>query len=197
MYTVEDGEFAIKAARQVLETYLNNGKVPKIMFPKKFKQEGGVFVTLHKYPSNDLRGCIGFPEPIFALKKAIPEAAVAAATKDPRFPPMKLKELSKVIIEVSLLTPPQVIRVKDPDKLPDAIAVGRDGLIASMGFSRGLLLPQVPVEQGWDAEMFLSHTCLKAGIPPERWRTGKVQFEAFQAKVFTESKPKGLIKEKM
>ncbi len=105
--------------------------------------------------------------------------AVAAAFEDPRFPAVAADELGELEIEISVLTVPQKV------ERPDQVQVGRDGIIISKGFQRGLLLPQVPVEQGWDLEQYISYGCRKAGLPPDEWKRG-VQIEVFQAVVFGE-----------
>ena len=141
------------------------------------ERRAGVFVSLHKGPT--LRGCIGHIEPDRQLSRAIPDAAIAAASSDPRFEPMTFDELADVHIELSILGPLERIGgVGD-------IEVGRHGLLVERGWSRGLLLPQVAVEWGWDAEAFLSQTCHKAGLPPDAWKTATVW--RFEAEVFSES----------
>jgi AmmeMemoRadiSam system protein A len=112
------------------------------------------------------------------LFKVVQECAVAAATEDPRFPPVSANELPSLRIEISVLTPLVPIR-------PEEVQVGRHGLMVSKGRMRGLLLPQVPVEWGWDREMFLDQTCVKAGLPPSAWRHGAT-LQAFTAEVFGE-----------
>jgi uncharacterized protein (TIGR00296 family) len=197
MFDIEDGKFAVKMARQIIEDYLKGDDSGKFKVPDKFKRKSGVFVTLHTYPDNNLRGCIGFPEPHFKLYQAITDAAISAATRDPRFPKVSPKEMKKMVVEVSLLTPPELIKVKDTKEYLKKIKIGRDGLIVERAFYRGLLLPQVPVEWNWDVETFLEHTCNKAGLPSEAWKDKTVKFFSFQAKVFSEKKPNGKIFEKM
>jgi len=161
-----DGEIAVRYARAVVENHVAGKEMPEFEFGEVFGKKMGAFVTLNAYPDKMLRGCIGIPEPIMALKDAIKEAAVSA-THDPRFPPLGKDELDKIVVEVTSLTPPELIEVESPEEYLNHIKVGRDGLIAEKGFWRGLLLPQVPVEYGWDEEQFLSQTCMKAGLPPE------------------------------
>jgi len=142
-----------------------------------FAEKRGVFVTLHR--DGELRGCIGYPLPMKPLWEAVAEMAVAAAVEDPRFPAVTADELGKLDIEISVLTVPQ--KVEGPDR----VRVGVDGIIISKGFQRGLLLPQVPGEQGWDLEQYISYGCRKAGLPADEWKRG-VQIEVFQAVVFGE-----------
>lgn len=197
MFDIKDGKAAVNMARTVIEEYLQGNEPPGFKLPDKFKKKGGVFVTLHTYPSENLRGCIGFPEPHFKLYQAITDAAVSAATHDPRFPKVKYKEMKKIIVEVSLLTPPELIKVKEPKELLKKVKIGRDGLIVERGFARGLLLPQVPVEWNWNTKTFLEHTCNKAGLPLDAWKDKKTKFYSFEAKVFSEKEPYGKIYEKM
>jgi len=136
----------------------------------------GVFTTLHR--AGDLRGCVGYVLPIFPLYHAVAETAVAAATNDLRFTPVMLHELPGLQIELSVLSRMQPI---DPDR----IEIGKHGLVVSFAGHRGLLLPQVPVERGWDRETFLAQTCCKAGLNPDVWRHGAM-VEAFTAEVFGE-----------
>lgn len=145
------------------------------------QEKVGVFVSLHY--EGELRGCIGCLEARASLGETLPEMAIAAATKDPRFAPVTLEELSKLHLEISLLSPFEEIRSLE------AIEVGRHGLHLSEGMQRGLLLPQVAVQWGWDRETFLSHTCLKAGLSPERWREWpdeRLKIQIFTAYVFGE-----------
>lgn len=141
------------------------------------RERRGVFVTLHKQGA--LRGCIGYIEPVSALEDAIPEMALAAAFRDPRFPPLFPEEFLQIDIEISVLSP--LFPLSDPGQ----VVVGTHGLVASRGARRGLLLPQVPVEQGWDRETFLRHVCLKAGLEPDALSRG-ASLEAFTATVFGE-----------
>ncbi|MEM3513528.1 MAG: TIGR00296 family protein, partial [Thermoplasmata archaeon] len=114
-YTDEDGVFAVKTARETINKYLKERKVLEVEeVPPKFKEKAGVFVTLESYPSMELRGCIGYPEPIFPLIDALRNAAISAATEDPRFFPIGPKEFEETVVEVSLLTPPELINVKKP-----------------------------------------------------------------------------------
>ncbi|MGA1847910.1 MAG: TIGR00296 family protein, partial [Thermoplasmatota archaeon] len=195
LFTRADGELAVRIARAQIERKLGNkdAEIPKET--ENFLNESGVFVTLNTYPDKDLRGCIGYPEPIMALGKAIKDVAVSAALRDPRFPAVQLKEMDSIVIDVTLLTPPEKIRYRDEEDLIRQIRIGRDGLIAKRSFFSGLLLPQVPVEYKWTVEEFLSHTCLKAGLRPEEWRRGDVEFQKFQGKVFGEESPRGPVRE--
>lgn len=195
MFTREEGEKAVKIARQVIESHVKGESVGEFDHPEKFKEEMGVFVTINTYPSDNLRGCIGYPEPIFKLKEALVKAA-KSATNDPRFHRLGEDELDDIIIEVTLLTPPEEIEYEDPLELPEKIECGRDGLIISKGPWKGLLLPQVPVEYNWDEEEFLAHTCMKAGLNRGAWKEGSIDVEKFQGEIFAEESPRGNIVKK-
>ena len=193
---IDKGTFLVKLARASVEEYLKRGvKVePPPDTPEELFEKRGVFVTLKTYPRRELRGCIGYPEPIIPLVLATIDAAISAATRDPRFYPVRPEELPGITFEVTVLTPPQPINVP-PGELPKAIKVGRDGLIVRCGYASGLLLPQVPVEWGWSEEEFLSQTCVKAGLPPNCWLDPRCQFYKFQGQIFTELEPYGEIVE--
>ena len=193
---IRDGEFLVKLSRAAVEEYLKSGiKIsPPENTPPELFEKRGVFVTLKTYPKGELRGCIGYPEPIMPLVLATIDAAISAAVRDPRFYPVRLEELPNITFEVTVLTPPEPIEVS-PEELPRAIKVGRDGLIVRCGYASGLLLPQVPVEWGWNEEEFLSQTCLKAGLPPNCWLDPRCQFYKFQGQIFTETEPYGKVVE--
>ncbi|MGA1872851.1 MAG: TIGR00296 family protein [Thermoplasmatota archaeon] len=195
MFSESDGELAVKLARAVILKKLGNKDIEVPAVPQQFRKDSGVFVTLNTHPGKNLRGCIGYPEPIMSLGKAIMDVAVAAALRDPRFPPVRLEEMENIVIDVTLLTPPEDIAFVDEEDLVRQIRIGRDGLIAKKGFYSGLLLPQVPIEYDWSVEEFLSHTCMKAGLHPEEWRRGDVKFQKFQGKVFGEEAPNGPVRE--
>ena len=171
-----DRQQLLQLARESIAAYLTGLPVPVASGSPIMERRAGVFVSLHK--GRTLRGCIGHIEPDQQLSRAIPNAAIAAASSDPRFAPMTAEELADVHIELSILGPLERIG------RPGDIEVGRHGLLVERGWSRGLLLPQVAVEWGWDAEAFLSQTCHKAGLPPDAWKTATVW--RFEAEVFSE-----------
>ena len=181
-----DGVFLVKTARMAVPEFLSNGKRMKLEseYEKRFSFNSGVFVTLSN--PDGLRGCIGFPMPDKKLSHGIIDAAIAAATEDPRFSPVKTNELNDIVFEVTVLTPPVEITVIDPMEYLEKIKVGRDGLIIRNSFSSGLLLPQVPVEYGWNVEEFLQHTCEKAGLEKDTWKNEKVKIEKFEGIVYKE-----------
>lgn len=136
----------------------------------------GAFVTLHL--RGCLRGCIGFIEAVKPLAATIQEMARAAAFGDPRFPPLTAREFKDIDIEISVLTP--LRRIKNVEE----IQVGVHGLYLINGSCRGLLLPQVATEYGWDRDTFLQHTCQKAGLPPMAWKDPQTEIYIFSAEIF-------------
>ncbi len=194
MLTLEEGKLLVKLARQTIETYLREGRKPQTpKVPAKLRENQGVFVTLNK--KGELRGCIGHPLPRMPLVDAVIDSSISSATRDPRFLSITLGELPEVEIEVSVLSKPEIIKAERPREYPKHITIGRDGLIVEWSGYVGLLLPQVPVEWGWDVEEFLSHTCMKAGLMPDYWLREGVRISKFSAQVFKEKKPCGEIEE--
>ncbi|MEM0090458.1 MAG: TIGR00296 family protein [Nitrososphaerota archaeon] len=197
MLSLDDGIKIVRLARTAIEEYLKSNKIYTVAeewgIPKK---ETGVFVSLYTYPEGELRGCIGFPLPVMSLPEAVVKAAIAAATEDPRFPPVELAEMDKIVIEASVLSVPEKIEFMNPRELPSKILIGRDGLMIKSSRGSGLLLPQVPVEYGWDAEEFLCHLCIKAGLPATYWLTGKFDIYRFTAEIFAEESPRGKVVKK-
>ncbi len=195
MFDKEDGESAVELAREAIESAVKGSEMSDMDHPDKFEKKMGAFVTINKYPSEDLRGCIGYPEPVHELKDAIVKGA-QNATDDPRFPSLREDELDSIVVEVSLLTPPEKMKYDDPSELPEKVKCGKHGLIVSKGMRKGLLLPQVPVDQGWDEEQFLDHTCRKAGLPPSEWKKGNCEIEYFEGMIFAEEEPHGKVKKR-
>lgn len=195
MFALEQGTILIKLARRSIKAFFDKKEIKLSKAEKEFKEEQGVFVTLHTYPEKQLRGCIGLPYPVLPLAKAIVEAAKSAAFNDPRFFPLAKGEFDKVIVEISVLTVPEEIKCK-PIKLLKKVRIGKDGLICSYGNYNGLLLPQVATEQRWNAKEFLEQTCVKAGLPASMWLKPQCHFYRFQAQIFCEEKPNGKVVEK-
>jgi uncharacterized protein (TIGR00296 family) len=199
--SVEEGKLLVELARKAVEEYLKTRK--KISTPKdileKLLQPCGVFVTINTVADGekDLRGCIGYPYPTEPLAQAVIESAISSATQDPRFYPLSLSELDKVVFEVSVLTPPQLIEARKSSEYPSKVKVGEDGLIVERGMFKGLLLPQVPVEWKWDCEEFLCQCCIKAGLPPDNWLLDGTRIYKFQAIIFEEEKPRGEVRRKI
>ena len=196
-YSDEDGIFLVALARKTVDEVVKTKEKLKIPedTPKQLREKSGVFVTLNSILEGraNLRGCIGRPYPSSPLVEATIDSAVDSAMNDPRFPVLTPKELDTVLVDLSVLTPPKKIEYSKPEELLELVKVGRDGLIAARGMFRGLLLPQVPVDWGWDTREFLEHTCNKAGLPVDLWRDPETEFMSFQAEIFGEESPRGKI----
>jgi len=172
----------LKLARKSIEARLRNEKAPELAKETLdahpiLRQERGAFVTITI--GGRLRGCIGNIRGVAPLDETISRMAVSAATEDPRFPTLEPGELEKIAIEISVLTPFE--KISDPE----LIEVGRHGLYLEKGMNRGLLLPQVATEYGWDRYHFLDQTCLKAGLPAGAWKEG-ADIYVFSAQIFNE-----------
>ncbi|MGC8623294.1 MAG: TIGR00296 family protein [Candidatus Micrarchaeia archaeon] len=196
-YSVEEGEELVKAARYAIELFLKSPYFDrKIIYKKieKFKDMSGAFVTLEHYPTGTLRGCIGFPLAIKPLYEAVVDAAISAATEDPRFVPLSHVELAEITIEVSILSKMERITGK-PEEIKEQVKVGRDGLFIEYGYYSGLLLPIVAVEEGWNSEEFLDNVCMKAGLPTHTWQRSDVSLYRFTTQIFREIKPEDGVEE--
>jgi uncharacterized protein (TIGR00296 family) len=190
MLTDIEGKTAVHLARKTIESFLEKGKITDqsdVNLPPIFKELRGVFVTLTKHGM--LRGCIGHPYPDSPLMSAIIDSAISAATRDPRFPPVRSSEMKDISVEVTVLTQPERIDAP-PQKLPELIEIGRHGLIVKKGSYQGLLLPQVAPENDFDQIDFLNHTCLKAGLSPDAWLSG-AEVYWFEGQIFKETSPHG------
>jgi uncharacterized protein len=192
------GRRAVELARRTLNVVLGPDppKDPaapfrKLALPPAFDQARGVFTTLKQSPSGLLRGCIGYTLPVYPLRIGIPRTAASAALEDPRFPPVTMEEVGRLIVEVSLLTVPEPLPAGRPRDRISEVRVGRDGLIVRWRQAEGLLLPQVAVEQQWDAEEFLAETCGKAGLPFDAWLHPETEVLRFGSDVFGEHEPGG------
>ena len=137
------------------------------------QRDGAAFVTLRS-PDGSLRGCIGELEARRPLVESVRGCAIGAALRDPRFAPVAPSELDGLRIGISVLTPAR------PVEGPADVVVGRDGIIVERGPYRGVLLPEVGAEQGWDAVTFLEHTCRKAGLAPDAWRDPATRISVFE-----------------
>ncbi len=198
--SLEEGKFLVQTARLAITRYLESREVMKAPEdgPEKLRRQSGVFATLNTAkPPHELRGCIGFPYPDEPLVNATIKAAIYAATEDPRFPPVPLDEFTNsIILELTVLTQPQALKMRDRKSLPDLIQVGRHGLIVEGMGSSGLLLPQVATEWNWDSSEFLTNCCLKAGLPPDSWLLDGVEVKVFEGEIFEELAPAGEIRRK-
>jgi AmmeMemoRadiSam system protein B/AmmeMemoRadiSam system protein A len=174
--SADDKKELLSLARRAVELYVREAKVLDSATPNpNLQAPRGAFVTLTE--GGDLRGCIGFTEPLFPLAETVVRAGIYAATEDPRFRPVSPAELKGLAYEISVLTP--LKKVEDPA----LVQVGKHGLVVAKGGRRGLLLPQVATENRWSREEFLRQTCLKAGLEPDAWRKGAEIF-SFEAIVF-------------
>ena len=177
-FSPDDRQMLLSIARESIKSYLE-GKPYKLgQLPASLKVPSGAFVTLHEH--GELRGCIGTFRETTPICQVISEMACQAAFNDYRFNPVAANEIDSLDIEISVLTP--MNRIYDPK----SVVVGRDGLYVIKGNRSGVLLPQVPIEQNWDRETFLAHTCLKAGLPSDSWRSPETELYVFQAEIFSE-----------
>jgi len=175
----KEQEILLKIARKTLEEYVKNGNVPNADIKESMLLEKrGAFVTLTKRSA--LRGCIGYIQPVAPLYKSVSDMAIAASTRDPRFPPVSQEELKDIHIEISVLSPLKMIT--DTNE----IEVGKHGLYMTRGNNAGLLLPQVATEHRWTREEFLRQTCIKAGLPTQAWKDNGTQIYTFTAQIFSE-----------
>jgi AmmeMemoRadiSam system protein A len=171
----------LQLARSALESHFKAGKIPECDNAcKNLQAHKGAFVSLHN--EGRLRGCIGQLSPDKELFKVVQSCVLSAALEDPRFLPVTADEIPDLNIEISVLTPFQRVRNHE------TIEVGKHGLLVTRGFHRGLLLPQVATEYGWDRETFLAQTCRKAGLPELAWRDPETIVHTFEAEVFSDQK---------
>ena len=191
--TDDDGKILVRTARGCVEEFLKHGRRPEPArkFEEKFSFNSGVFVTLNK--NDSLRGCIGYVEPRQSLSNALYGAALSAATEDPRFEPVGSAELKDITFEITILGAPIEISVRDPAEYPSRIRIGRDGIVVNHAGRSGLLLPQVPVEYGWNSTEFLEHTCEKAGLKADAWKKKGTIVSRFEGIIFGEEAPNGSI----
>ena len=176
--TEEEQRLLLDLARRSIVARLESLSLPRLADPpRRLLVEQGAFVGLHR--GLTLRGCVGMVTPAGALAETVAKCAAAAATEDPRFRPLQRPELAGLTVEISVLEIP--FRVDQVSQ----IVLGTHGLVVTDGARRGLLLPQVAIEQGWDVRTFLEETCLKAGLPSDAVARGAI-VEAFSAQVFSE-----------
>ncbi len=176
----DDKRALLALARETLAVYLRSGRYPpnRTTTPALLAP-GAVFVTLRRRDTRDLRGCRGEIVPRTPLADAVQRMVIASARDDPRFPAVTPEEVPQLHIEISALTSLAPIR-------PEEVIVGKHGLMISQRGRGGLLLPQVPVEQGWDRETFLRWTCRKAGLPDDAWASPDAELKAFECVVWGE-----------
>jgi AmmeMemoRadiSam system protein A len=177
MVNEDDEQLLLSITRQALEARVAGLGTPEIECAGALALRCGAFVTIHS--GDDLRGCLGRLSSDWPLGRTLVHLGTAVADRDPRFPPVSTSELRLLHIEISLLTPER------PVASLDEIEIGRHGLIVERGYARGLLLPQVATEHRWDRATFLEHTCIKAGLSRDAWKTG-ARVHIFEAHVFSE-----------
>jgi AmmeMemoRadiSam system protein A len=179
-FSAEERSLLLRLAHDAILCALEKREISLDSPAPHLAEPRGVFTSL--YLRGELRGCVGFVMPVTTLYRAVAETACAAAFDDTRFCPVTIEEAPDLAVELSVLSPPEPIR-------PEAVEIGRHGLIISQHGHRGLLLPQVPVEHSWDRVTFLQQTCRKAGLPLDAWQNGAT-IEAFSAEVFGEKDTK-------
>ncbi|MEM4260054.1 MAG: AmmeMemoRadiSam system protein A [Candidatus Woesearchaeota archaeon] len=179
----QDKKLLLELARKSIETVFTKKQLDLDKY-EHINQKSGCFVTLKLY--NNLRGCIGYVEPIYPLYRLIANAAVNAAFRDPRFPELKHEELEKIKIEISVLTKPEQISVNNPIEYLKKISIGKDGLIIKGIYGSGLLLPQVATEYNMDVKEFLECLSQKAGLDKNAWMNPKNKIFKFRAEIFSE-----------
>jgi AmmeMemoRadiSam system protein A len=175
-YPQEEREALLRLAHRAIDSALTGTELDLDPAYPHLAEVRGAFTTLHLL--GKLRGCIGYVIPTHSLYRTVAETAQAAAFDDPRFRPVTVEEAPELKVEISVLSELQPIH-------PEEVKVGVHGLVVTHLGRRGLLLPQVPVEWGWDRETFLAQTCLKAGLPADAWLQG-AELQAFTAEVFGE-----------
>jgi uncharacterized protein (TIGR00296 family) len=183
---LDEARIGVRLAREAIEIAVNSGDriEPHQDLPAVFDELGGVFVTLH---SDALRGCVGYPYASKTIKEALIDSAISAALYDYRFPPVSAEELTRIIVEITLLTKPK--RIDGPAD----IVVGKHGVIVKKGSQQGLLLPQVATDFNWTQQEFLDQTYAKAGLSP---RERNAEIFVFEGQVFSELRAGGEVVER-
>jgi uncharacterized protein len=187
------GLLLVRMARLALENYQCKGNIITIEAAQDLNQRFGIFVTLYhvdEFNRYALRGCIGYPLPRDSLTRSLVNASIKAANEDPRFDPVTYNELQKIVIEVSILSPPMLI---SPENIRSKILIGKHGLIIESASGSGLLLPSVASENGWDTMQFLEQLCHKAGLSGNTWSSPNIKLYSFESIIFRELKPGGEI----
>lgn len=190
---MNEGRSLVEKTRKGIEAHLNNTRYdPGPKDKTGLWQRHGVFVTITENGGHTLRGCIGNPEPVEPLVVEAIKAGILAATSDPRFVPVTFEEMKKEdCLELTVMSPLERIDVKDSSRLKESITIGRHGIVIEGYGQRGLLLPQVAVEEGFDPEDLVTNCCLKAGLPPDVWLADEVATYRFTGQIFSEENPNG------
>lgn len=177
MTSEDDRKSILDLARRTILAAASGEELPAVPEGGVFRRDGGAFVTINK--NGALRGCIGHFIGTGSLGRTIIDMAASAAVRDPRFSPVEPREVDDLEIDISLLSP--MVPADPEDVIP-----GEHGVYMKFGFKSGTLLPQVAAEAGWDRETFLTHTCLKAGLPHDCWKREGLQIFTYTAEVFGE-----------
>lgn len=197
-YSLEDGRNLVRAARNAIQLSLSSPAFRSLMVERtieQYSEKDGVFVTIKHYPTMTLRGRMGFTNPAGPLKRYLVQAAISAATEDPHFNPMSSNEIDDFIIEVSILSAPELLKGRSSAARIRNIMPGRDGLMIKYGFQSGTLLPSSSSEERWSKSRLLEELCTKAGLPSDYWKRGDVELYRFTVQSFSESEPEGEVKE--
>ena len=179
MFERDDRRRLLALARRALEARVRHEYEPALEHGGALETPCGAFVSIHR--GHELRGCLGRLEDVWPIARVVAHLGRAVADSDPRFEPVTVDDLETLSIEISALTPEREVHSLDE------IEIGRHGLIIERGARRGLLLPQVATEHGWDVETFLEHTCRKAGLPPDAWKHD-ARILIFEAEVFSDER---------
>jgi AmmeMemoRadiSam system protein A len=175
-YSSQERELLLHLAHQAIDTALEDCELALPLISEHLRQQQGAFTTLHL--EGEVRGCVGYVFPVSPLFQTIIETARAAAFQDMRFLPVTREEAARLQISISILSLLFPIKAEE-------VELGKHGLLITQGNHRGLLLPQVPAEHGWDLNTFLEQTCRKAGLRPDAWQH-QATLEAFTAEIFGE-----------
>ncbi|OSS41926.1 putative ACR [Desulfurella amilsii] len=198
-FSLEEGKFLVKLARQSVEYFLKNKKYLPIphTYPENLNKTVGIFITLSTFPGENLRGCIGYPYAFGPLIELCVSASTKAACEDPRFECVSTKELDNIVFEVTILSPMILLDQNKP--FEEQIEIGRDGLLVTCDTygKSGLLLPQVAVEWGFDKKKFLKEVCRKASLNDNCINDRNCKFYRFESQIFKEVSPNSDIKEEV
>ena len=175
----DEGSRLLEIARQTIDAHLNGTEPPEVVRPSSaLEQRAGCFVTIEM--NDQLRGCIGTFSSELPLHREVAQMAVAAATGDPRFYAMTAEDIGRYQLDISVLSPLE--RIEDTS----VIEVGTHGIYLENDYSRGVLLPQVATEHGWNRRTFLEQTCVKAGLPTDAWQSPHTDIYIFSAQIISD-----------
>lgn len=196
-YSLRDGERLVKAARQAIELQILSPRFKPEMvdrYLEDFHEERGVYVTIEHYPTGVMRGSMGFSSPL-PIKHSLVDAAIAAASDDPRFVSVSHMEFEHMVVEVSILSRSIRIKAKKAEEIKREIELGKDGLMIESGYQRAVILPKLPLQNGWGKDELLENLCTAADLPKHCWKNPGVKLQKFSCQVFRESAPGGSVEE--